>query len=213
MPEFVARILSIEPVTPDVKAYRVQKPAGYTFLAGQATEVAVNKPGWTTEKRPFTFTSRGTDAWLEFTIKAYRNRNGVTKLLDTLGVGEELLLHDVWGTLTYRGPGLFLAGGAGITPFLSILRDLWARGAIATNRLVFANKTPDDIIRGAELKTLLGSEFVSVVGDKRIDATLVTGELKRHPEFIYLCGPDPMMEAVSAIVQEAGFGTRLVVED
>jgi len=212
MPEFVCRILSVEVVTPNVKAYRVAKPAGYTFLPGQATEVAIHRPEWREETRPFTFTSLNSDPWLEFTIKSYRDHEGVTKFLDTLGPGDELLLHDVWGTLTYRGPGLFLAGGAGITPFLAIFRDLAARGLLAGNRLVFANRTAADVIREAELRTLLGRDFVSLVGDRRVDAALLDVELRR-PGFIYLCGPDPMMDAVSALVEAAGQEGRLVTED
>ena len=213
MPEFVVRVLSIEPVTPNVRAYRVEKPARYTFVPGQATEVAVNRAGWTTEARPFTFTSLGKDPWLEFTIKSYNDHDGVTKLLGTLVPGDELLLHDVWGTLTYRGPGLFLAGGAGITPFLSIFRHLKTLNEVQGNRLVFANQTPSDVIREAELRALLGAQFVSLVGERRIDASQVAEELKRKPGFVYLCGPDPMMDAVSALVQSQGYGDRLVVED
>lgn len=221
MPEFLVSIQSIEAVTPNVKAYRVEKPAGYTFEPGQATEVAVSKPGWETASRPFTFTSRAADPWLEFTIKSYRAREGVTQLLDTLTVGDQLILHDVWGALTYRGPGLFLAGGAGITPFLSIFRALSDQKAVAGNRLIFSNKTAADVIREAELRSMLGQDFVSLVSEQpapghrfgMIDAVLLEKELGLKPQFVYLCGPDPMMDAVSALVRDAGFGDRLIVED
>lgn len=221
MPEFLVSIQSIEVVTPNVKAYRVEKPAGYTFEPGQATEVAVSKPGWETESRPFTFTSRTSDPWLEFTIKSYRDHEGVTKLLDTLAPGDQLILHDVWGALTYRGPGLFLAGGAGITPFLSILRALSDQKALADNRLVFSNRTVHDVIREAELRSLLGQDFVSIVSERpapghrfgMIDAALLEKELGLEPQYVYLCGPDPMMDAVSSLVRAAGFGDRLIVED
>jgi ferredoxin-NADP reductase len=221
MPEFLVPILSVETVTRDVKAYRVEKPAGYAFMPGQATEVAVSRSGWEAEARPFTFTSRTADPWLEFTIKSYRGRDGVTKLLDTLKPGDRLILHDVWGALTYRGPGLFLAGGAGITPFLSIFRDLKDKGGIAGNRLLFANKMEADVIRGAELRSLLGENFVSLLSEApaaghrsgMIDGPLLDKELALNPEHVYLCGPDPMMDAVSELVRRAGFGDRLIVED
>ncbi len=221
MPEFRVPIIAVETVTHDVKAYRVEKPAGYTFEPGQATEVAIARAGWETETRPFTFTSRTKDPWLEFTIKSYRGHDGVTKLLDTLGPGDRLILHDVWGALTYRGPGLFLAGGAGITPFLSVFRDLHERGALAGNRLMFSNKTAADVIRGDELQALLGDNFVSLLSETpaaghrsgMIDEALLTKELSLNPMHIYLCGPDPMMDAVSALIKRAGFEDRLVVED
>ncbi len=221
MPEFVVPILSVETVTHDVKAFRVEKPSGYVYVPGQATEVAVARAGWEGETRPFTFTSRTNDSSLEFTIKSYRGRDGVTKLVDTLKAGDKLILHDVWGVLTYRGPGLFLAGGAGITPFLSIFRDLKDKGQLAGNRLIFSNKTAGDVIRESELRSLLGDNFVSLLSETpaaghrsgMIDASLLEKELSLHPKHVYLCGPDPMMAAVSELVTKAGFGDQLVVED
>jgi len=41
--EHIVRITNIESVTHDVRRYQVEKPQGYTFKPGQATEVAINK--------------------------------------------------------------------------------------------------------------------------------------------------------------------------
>ena len=112
MEEHVVKIISIEPVTHNVKHFRVEKPAGYTFVPGQATEVAVNKPRWETERRPFTFTSLNEWDHLEFTIKIYSDHDGVTNQLGQLKAGDELLLHDVWGAIQYKGEGFFIAGVA-----------------------------------------------------------------------------------------------------
>jgi len=113
--EHIVRITNIESVTHDVRRYQVEKPQGYTFKPGQATEVAINKEGWKEERRPFTFTSLNTDPYLEFTIKSYNDHPGVTNELGKLKVGDELIIHDVWGVIEYKGPGYFIAGGAGIT--------------------------------------------------------------------------------------------------
>jgi len=55
------RVLAIEPVTHNVNRIVADKPEGYTFTPGQATEVALDRDGWRDEKRPFTFTSLGVD--------------------------------------------------------------------------------------------------------------------------------------------------------
>jgi len=57
------KIESIKHVTHDVLQIRVEKPRGYSFTPGQATEVSVNKSGWLKEKRPFTFTCLPDDDW------------------------------------------------------------------------------------------------------------------------------------------------------
>ncbi|HMI60127.1 MAG TPA: FAD-binding oxidoreductase, partial [Puia sp.] len=154
--KFVVRILETKQVTHNVKRFRFEKPEGYSFNPGQATDVCVNKPGWEDEKRPFTFTCLTDDPYLEFTIKRYPDRHGVTDLLHQLEVGDELILHDVWGAIEYKGPGCFIAGGAGITPFLAILRQLRRAGETKGNELYFSNKMAEDVIVEEELRGILG---------------------------------------------------------
>src|SRR3954464_14817859 len=112
--EAITRIISIEPITHDVNQYRIEKPAGYSFIPGQATEVSINMERWKEERRPFTFTCLGSKPYLEFMIKSYRDHDGVTKQLEQLKPGDELIVRDVWGAIEYRGAGIFIAGGAGI---------------------------------------------------------------------------------------------------
>src|SRR4051812_21476138 len=109
MEEHIVKILHSEFITHDVKRITVQRPGNYHFKSGQATEVSINKPEWKKEKRPFTFTSL--DSWkdLEFTIKIYEDHNGVTKEIGRLREGDEIILHDVWGAITYQGKGVFIA--------------------------------------------------------------------------------------------------------
>src|SRR6185503_12929638 len=138
-------------------------------IPGQATEVAINKNGWREEKRPFTFTSLPMHSYLEFTIKTYRERKGVTKELLNLKKNDELILHEVFGAISYKGEGVFIAGGAGVTPFISIFRHLQANGNIGSNVLVFANKTKKDIILEQEFKNLLGDAFINILSDEKIE--------------------------------------------
>jgi len=164
------------------------------------------------EKRPFTFTSLNSSDYLEFTIKIYSERNGITNELGKLKPGSELIIRDVWGDISYKGEGVFIAGGAGITPFISILRELHYRKKIGVNMLLFANKTKDDIIHESELKWLLGDLFINILSDEKIEGYsqgLITEEFLKNnirPEYkhYYLCGPPPMMEAV--LKQLSGLG-------
>src|SRR5260221_5986920 len=99
METHIVKLLSIKQVTHNVKSFRVEKPAGYAFVPGQATEVSIHKPGWEEERRPFTFTSLNEDPWLEFTIKRYADHAGVTNALHQLAEGDELIIRDVWGAI------------------------------------------------------------------------------------------------------------------
>src|SRR6188472_2731611 len=146
MESHIVKIKSIGKVTHDVVRIVLEKPAGYTFTSGQATEVAINKEKWKEEKRPFTFTCLPEDDYLEFTIKTYPSHKGVTNELLLLKQEDELILHDIFGAIAYKGEGVFIAGGAGVTPFISILRFLRSRNELGGNKLIFANKRKEDII-------------------------------------------------------------------
>lgn len=219
MESHITHILDIRPVTHDVLRIRIEKPSDYSFVPGQATEVSINKEEWKEERRPFTFTCLPEDEYLEFTIKTYPDHQGVTNQLRQLKSGDSLIIHDVWGAISYKGEGLFIAGGAGITPFISILRWLHARKEIGRNRLLFANKTKSDIIYEEELTNLLGEAFVNVLSAESvpgyqhgyINESLLKQNLPDSQSKIYLCGPPPMMDAIQAQIARLGIGGESVV--
>ncbi|MEP7145350.1 MAG: FAD-binding oxidoreductase [Ferruginibacter sp.] len=218
MPDIV-KILAIKQITHDVKSFRIEKPAGYQFIPGQATEVSVNKPGMEEEKRPFTFTSLNEEPHLEFTIKRYSDHHGVTDLLHHLQPGDELIIRDVWGAIEYKGPGYFIAGGAGITPFLSILRQLHKENQLTGNTLFFSNKTSADIICEQELSAMLGERAVFIL-TKEDNAKYKTGYINEnfiqqnisdfHKHF-YICGPDAMITDIVSILEKSGSQPEAVV--
>ena len=139
MEQHFVKIKSINNVTHNVLKIVTEKPKNYNFTPGQATEISINKNKWQEERRPFTFTCLPDDDYLEFTIKTYPFRKGVTNELLQLRKNDEVILHDVFGAIAYNGKGVFIAGGAGVTPFISIFRFLRSKSEIGGNTLIFAN--------------------------------------------------------------------------
>jgi ferredoxin-NADP reductase len=215
--DFTVEVLDIFPVTHNVRCIRLQKPGGYHFVPGQATEVSVNKPGWENEKRPFTFTCLAEKPYLEFTIKIYSDHNGVTKEIGMLEKGDSLLIGDAWGAIEYKGPGYFIAGGAGITPFISILRWLQKENKAEGNKLFFSNKTSADIIYRDELIEILGSEnVVLVVTDEGQPNNYINGDfieknVNDYKSNFYVCGPDAMVKQLTDTLVKKGASPDLVV--
>ena len=217
--ENVIKIKSIIQRTHDVRSYRCEKPIGYEFLAGQATEVSINKEGWKEEKRPFTFTSLNDDEFLEFTIKSYLDHAGITNELYRLKEGDELIVRDVWGAIEYKGPGYFIAGGAGITPFIAIFRQLFKDGKIESNRLFFSNKTDGDIILEEELNSMLGAHVVHVITkDPKtkylkayIDEAFLRENVDDFSKKFYVCGPPKMVEVMQGLLTKLGASPDAVV--
>ena len=207
------KILKTELVTHNVRRYTLEKPKGFHFGPGQATEVSIDKDGWRDEKRPFTFTSLNDWDHLEFTIKSYTDHPGVTNALWGLEAGDSLLLRDVWGTIQYQGVGTFIAGGAGVTPFIAILRHLNAKGGLKGNRLIVSNRTEKDIILRDEFEAMEGLECLwTVTGDpkskllqERIDSDfLKTPHVKDFSQNFYLCGPDAMVADLREALEGLG---------
>lgn len=207
-------IQHIENVTHDVKQFRLEKPEGYSFTPGQATEVAIDKDGWRDKKRPFTFTSLNEDDYLEFVIKIYPEHDGVTEQIGKLETGDSLIIDDPWGTIEYKEAGVFLAGGAGVTPFIAIFRDLHKKGKADGNTLIFSNKTDKDIILKDEFEKILGDRFINVITDEptedhifldgHIDKEFLDSQIDDFNQAFYVCGPEPFNEAMMKYLKDLG---------
>lgn len=221
MEGIAVRILATKWVTHNVRRFEIERPPGYDFIPGQATEVSVNKPDWREEKRPFTFTCLREDPYLEFTIKIYSDHNGVTNQMGKLKEGDELIIRDVWGAIQYQGEGTFIAGGAGVTPFIAILRMLNHNGKIDGHALIFSNKTYDDIILREEFEAMTpkGLKFINTLTDEEregydhrmIDKEYLQGKITDFTQQFYVCGPPLFVQDINAALIELGANPQAVV--
>ena len=218
--EYIVKILATRQVTHDVKEFRVEKPNRYSFIPGQATDVSIDLPEWKEKKNPFTFTGLNDDSFLQFTIKRYPDHHGVTDRLHQLDPGDRLIIRDVWGAIEYRGPGVFLAGGAGITPFLAIFRQLHRDHEARGNTLFFSNKTEADIIEHQELLTILGAGAIFILSNDpqadgylhtRIDKKFLKERITDFKQPFYICGPDQMVSDLNDILKSLGAAPESVV--
>lgn len=219
--EHIVKIESIDKVTHNVLRIVTEKPKQYAFTPGQATEISINKNAWKDKKNPFTFTCLPDDNYLEFTIKIYPSHNGVTNELLYLKINDELILHEVFGAINYKGEGIFIAGGAGVTPFISIFRHLESEHKLGNNKLLFANKTKDDIMLEDEFKKLLGTNFINILSDEKVDAydnghitkDFIQANCGGTNKLFYLCGPPPMMEAIEKQLADLHIDKKSVIKE
>jgi ferredoxin-NADP reductase len=150
MKQHIVKIQSVEKITHDVLKIVIEKPKQYHFTPVQATDISINKEGLRDVKNPFTFTSLPEENHLEFIIKTYPSRQVETNELLHLKTSDELILQEIFGAIHYKGEGVFIAGGTGVTPFISIFRDLKSKNEIGNNTLIFEE----------EFKKLLGTNFI-----------------------------------------------------
>ncbi len=215
----IVKILHTEFVTHNVKQFKVEKPTGYAFIPGQATDVSIHQPAWQEEKRPFTFTSLNEWDYLEFTIKIYNDHQGVTNELGKLAAGDELILHSVFGAINYFGEGIFIAGGSGVTPFIAIFRQLQQQNKLGNNTLLCSNKTERDIILKNEFTAMLGKHFINTLTDEKIPAydnsmineQYLEEKIVDFSQYFYLCGPDAMVQNIHRQLINLGADKNLII--
>ena len=219
MPHRIA-LQNVLQVTPDTRHYVFSRPPEYGFRPGQATELALDADGWRDEGRPFTFVGDPEANILSFVIKSYPERDGVTARLAGLEVGDHVLIGDPWGAIEDRGPGVFLAAGAGITPFIAILQARARARDLQGCSLHFANKTEKDIIlrdywrglRALDARFLLSDPSDGSPG-QTIDGAYLDAALPDYDQRFYVCGPPPMEEAVLSHLRARGVPEERIIHE
>ncbi|MAP95724.1 MAG: flavodoxin reductase [Ponticaulis sp.] len=220
---YTLTLKDIEPVTHDTNHLTFEKPEGFAFEPGQATDFALDKYGWRDEKRPFTFTSLPDADTLEFVIKSYPEHDGVTEQIAKMKPGDHAIIDDPWGAIEDEGKGTFIAGGAGITPFIAILRKrLKEKGSLEGCKLIFSNSTEKDIILREEFEAMPGLKTVFTVTDQdeagvltqKIDKSFLAEHIGPLDGHFYVCGPEPMIDDIVADLKSLGVAEdQIVIED
>ncbi len=217
----IIKIKSVEYLTHDVIQIIAQKPEELNYKPGQAVDISINKPSWEQTLSPFTFTSLPENKFIEFTIKTYPAHHRVTEQLLLLGINDELIIHDPFGDIGYKGEGVFIAGGAGITPFIAIFKQLEKENKVGNNKLIFANKTKEDIIQKETFEKLLGNNFINILSGEKLEGyeyghineELIQKEIFDANNYFYLCGPEPMMEEIERQLNSLKISADRIVKE
>ena len=219
-----AEVVSNDSVTHDLRnlVLRLKEPAEIKFFPGQYVDIAV--PG-TSEHRSFSManTSSRESGLLEFVIKNYPDGLFSQFMQDKLRVGDELTVSGPFGVFTLRESHdselVFVGGGAGMAPILSLLRSMAERGITRKARYYYGARTRADLcfedeLRGLEAK-LPDFRYVPALSEPTDacqwdgEVGLITDVVKRREgdctgRDAYVCGPPPMVEAAMGLL--AGLG-------
>jgi propane monooxygenase reductase subunit len=219
----VAEVTSKDPVTHDMRhlVLKLIEPSEIKFFPGQYMDIAI--PG-TDEVRSFSManTTSREDGRLEFVIKVYPDGR-FSQFLDTqLEVGDRLELTGPFGVFTLREGDndlVFVGGGAGMAPILSLLRSMAERDITRKATFFYGARGRRDLCFESELHELAeklpGFRYIPALsepsGDDAWDGEtgLITDVVKRHAEDLtgahaYVCGPPPMVEAAVPLLGSLG---------
>lgn len=213
--------------TPNVKTFRLMNPLGgplpFEFLPGQfltVTIVADRKP----VRRSYTIASSPAQHdYAELTVK-HEEGGVVSGFFHThVNPGDLLQCSGPSGTFIFTGREckciLLIGGGVGVTPLMSVLRYLLDRSWDGEIFLLYACRTPADVIFREELEYLQGRHknlrvVITISRAQGTDWKGATGRITKElitqsvPDllrrYVHICGPVPMMEATRQVLAELG---------
>jgi ferredoxin-NADP reductase len=157
MNAYEARFERREEIAEGTMAFHFEKPAGFSFKAGQAVALELIDPplGDGQSQRTFSLVSAPFESTLAV---ATRMRDSAFKrALKALPDGARIKLEGPFGDLTLGDaarPVVLIAGGIGITPFMSMLRQAAKDRSPRRLFLVYSNRRPEDSAFLAELQGL-----------------------------------------------------------
>jgi predicted ferric reductase len=225
-------IVEVHQETPEVWTLRFRptdlRPRT-AHLPGQFHFITFYRNGLPIEEHPFTISSAAeADGSLTSTIKA---SGDFTRKIARIVVGDRAAIRGPFGRFSHilhpdDDDLVFIAGGVGITPLMSMLRHMRNTGRWKRVLLIYGNRREEDIVFRAELDgmaqdhaahltlvhVLSGADAYWQGARGRIDRDLVfrhAGERIDSKAF-YVCGPPAMTTAVIASLRELGVPARRI---
>jgi propane monooxygenase reductase subunit len=231
--EAVTEVVSKEHVTHDMRhlVLKLIEPTEIAYWPGQYVDIAI--PG-TDATRSFSMAnvSSKESGQLEFIIRCYPDGQ-FSHFLDTeLAVGDRLDVTGPFGVFTLRDGRdsdlVFVGGGAGMAPILSVLRLLASKGSTRKTTYYYGARTQQDLCFEKELYALTEAlpNFSYVPALSELDDSLpwdgevgfVTEIVKKYETDLsgadcYVCGPPPMVEAAMVVLEALGAPEKNIYYD
>lgn len=199
------------------------------FKAGQFYFLRINK-NKLYARHPFTVSSAPNDNYLRFTIK---DTGRFTKTALNLKKGEEIILDGPFGVFTFKEKEkekkdlVFIAGGVGITPFLSMIKDNFFKEEKKNIFLFYASRAKEDIILKKEIDNINENWFKKVYVLSRekvdlenyengyIDKELIEKYIKNIDNCLfYICGSEKMKkDSLKALINLKVKRKNIIIED
>ena len=217
--KFETKFIEIISRATDVTSYRFPRPAELTYKPGQYLIITINKDNKELIHH-FSFSSSPTEKeYFEFTKKLTDHEYSMA--LKSTKIGDWATIDAPYGQFTFEGeyPKIaLLAGGIGITPFISIIKNATDKRLDSKITLFYGCRSENEIPFKKELESMQNEnknlKVICIVKQPTIEWTGETGVItsdmikKAIPDYketvFYSCGPPPMVKAMEAIIENLG---------
>jgi propane monooxygenase reductase subunit len=213
-------VAEVEALTHDIRrlVLDVEEPGDFSFIPGQYVDLWIPNSD---ARRSFSMANVPGDGQIELIVKRYEGGRFSSMLDGEIAAGNELRFTGPYGAFHLRDadrPALMVAGGSGMAPILSLLRRLSSERTGRMVRFFYGARTQRDLFY-LDLVAELGAsipdfEFVPVLSEEdsddhetgyvheAVDRYLASGEMA-EPQ-AYMCGPPPMIDAASEVLEGHG---------
>jgi len=218
MNKYTVKVIETLQTTPSSVTLRMEKPEDFDFKPGQWGYFTISAAKGSVS-RALSFSSSPTEPHLEFTKRM--SGSDFCMSLEKIQAGDRISFSGPMGNLVYEG-GLakvtFLAGGIGITPIRSILKNAVDRKIPGKKYLIYGNLNIEEAAFSDEIRQWEeadhGLKVIHVLLDPHeswdgfsgfIDSTIIEASVPDLPgQTFYVSGPPPMVKAVSAHLSDLG---------
>ncbi len=219
------RVVDIIAETPTAKTLRLAPKGRYLppFMAGQYISLAVEIGNIRTTRAYSISSPPHCTGYYDITVRRVANGFVSNYLLEEVKVGDEIITSGPSGNFYYNPivhdkEVVFISGGSGITPFMSMIREIAERGLARTVHLFYGNKTAGDVIFHEEIQRISEKNerihYYPVLEDAPerwkgergyITSNILLSNLKNiNGKTFFLCGPQALYDFIEP--QLAGIG-------
>lgn len=226
MTTYQSRLRGREEVAEGTMAFHLERPADFQFKAGQYVDISlINPPETDSEGIVRTFSIASAPYENQLLVATRMRKSAFKRVLAILPVGTELKLEGPMGSFTLHKnrakAAVFLAGGIGITPFLSILRQAAEERLPQRLYLFYSNRQPKDaaFLKDLEILSKLNTNFIFIPSMSEMEKSKLDWPnergfidremLLRHMDGLkgpiyYAAGPPAMVAAMREMLTNAG---------
>ncbi|HJP96147.1 MAG TPA: FAD-dependent oxidoreductase [Candidatus Saccharimonadales bacterium] len=208
-----AKLIRVKPETDNIISFAFEPEEPIERVAGHFLRYVLPHPHMDNRRddRYFTISSAPFEHFIQITTRFAPQSSSFKKALRQLSLGATIQVDEPQGEFVvtdFKRNYIFVAGGMGITPFRSILAEANHNGQKIKAHVLYGSRDKDILFKDelddfARHNPDLSIEYITDA--KGITADRLTQVVEQvNDPYVYLSGPEPMVESLAVVVKKLG---------